>query len=172
MAVLLEVDGYNTLGDLLLQGQVSYGRQKQGAITPDADGNYRDSQWFGASMLAGYSFTPRFQGLVRADYIRNTKNGGGLYTYNGYSFIDEESGELVYGNDGRNGLGPDLDGDLNRGANRYALSLGMKYIYNQSTTFKAEYRLDGADRAVFEDLDNGGFRKHNHLLGTSVVVAF
>jgi hypothetical protein len=172
MAVLLEVDGYNTLGDLLLQGQVSYGQQKQGAITPDAEGNYRDSRWFGVSALAGYMVTPRFQMLARADYIRNNKNGGGLFTYNGYSFVDEETGELVFGNDGRNGLGPDLAGDLDRGANRYALSFGLKYTYNQSTTFKAEYRLDGADRAVFEDLDNGGFRKINHLLGTSVVVAF
>ncbi len=172
MAVLLEVDGYNTIGDLLLQGQVSYGQQKQGAITPDAEGNYRDSQWMGLSMLAGYSFTPRLQGLVRADYIRNTKNGGGLYTYNGYSFVDEETGELVFGNDGRNGIGPDLAGDLNRGANRYALSFGLKYAYNQSTTFKGEFRVDGASRAVFEDVDGGAFKKSNFLLGTSVVVAF
>jgi hypothetical protein len=172
MAVLFEVDGYTTMGDLLLQGQFSAGQQKQGAITPDADGSYRDSRWLGVSVLAGYMFTPRFQGLARADYIRNNKNGGGLFTYNGYSFVDEETGELVYGNDGRNGLGPDLNGDLNRGANRYALSFGLKYTYNESTTFKAEYRLDGADRAVFEDVKNGGFRKINHLLGTSVVVAF
>ncbi len=172
MAAMLELDGYTTMGDITLQGQVSVGQQKQGAITPDADGNYRDSSWAGFSALAGYAFTPRLQGLVRADYIRNTKNGGGLYTYNGYSFVDEESGQLVFGNDGRNGLGPDLAGDLNRGANRYAVSFGMKYAFNQSTTFKAEYRLDGADRAVFEDLKNGGYRKTNHLLGTSIVVVF
>lgn len=172
MSVLLEADGYYLRGDWTAQGQVSYGQQKQGAITPDAQGNYRDSRWWGISGLVGYAITPRLQVLARGDYIRNTKNGGGLFGYNGYSFVDEESGDLVYGNDGRNGLGPDLNGDLDRGANRYALTVGLKYAYDQATTFKVEVRLDGADRRVFEDVKSGDFRKNNTLLGTSVVVAF
>jgi opacity protein-like surface antigen len=154
-----------------VQGQLSYGQQKEGAVTPDASGRYRDSRWYGVSGLAGYAITPRLQGLVRADYLKNDKNGGGLYTYNGYSFIDE-NGLLVYGNDGRNGIGPDLAGDLDRGANRYALTVGLKYALNQNTTLKAEYRFDGADRAVFEDVDSGSFKKNNQLLGASVVVFF
>ena len=171
MAHLFEVDGYYTRGDLTLSGQVGLGTQKKGAITPDADGNYRDSSWWGVSGLAGYMLTPRLQGLVRADYIHNAKNGGGLFTYNGYSGFDDTD-TLVYGNDDRNGLGPDLAGDLNRGANSYALSFGLKYTVNEQTTLKAEYRLDGADRAVFVDVKDGTYHKRNHLVGASMVVAF
>ena len=80
---------------------------------------------------------------------------------------------MVYGNDDRNGLGPDLEsGNYDRGANRYALSFGLKYAFNTSTTFKAEYRLDGADRAVFIDSKDGTYHKQNSLLGASVVVNF
>ncbi|MBT9598084.1 MAG: DUF3138 family protein [Vitreoscilla sp.] len=172
MAHLFEVDGYYLRGDWALQGQVSFGTQKEGAITPDANLNWRDSRWWGVSGLAGYMFTPRFQGLVRADYINNKANGGGLFAYNGYSYTDEESGDFVYGNDGRNGIGPDLNGDLNRGANRYAVTFGTKYAYDLSTTFKLEYRLDGADRAVFEDVKSGTFKKNNQMLAASVLVAF
>ncbi|HEX5688254.1 MAG TPA: DUF3138 family protein [Ideonella sp.] len=172
MAHLFEVDGYYLRGDWALQGQVSFGTQKEGAITPDAEGNFRDSRWWGVSGLAGYMFTPRLQGLVRADYINNKANGGGLFGYNGYSYFDDEAGEMVFGNDGRNGIGPDLAGDLNRGANRYAVTVGMKYAYDLSTTFKLEYRLDGADRAVFEDLNDGTYKKNNSMVAASVVVAF
>ncbi|MEK8033943.1 DUF3138 family protein [Ideonella sp. DXS29W] len=167
MAYLAEVDGYFIRGDWALQGQLSLGKQKDGAITPGADGNWRDSQWVGLSGLAGYMFTPRLQGLVRADYIKNDKNGGGLFTYNGY--YDPDNGSY---NDGRNGIGPDPSGDLDRGANRYALTVGMKYVFNKATTMKLEYRLDGADRAVFEDTKDGSFKKNNSLLGASMVVAF
>jgi Protein of unknown function (DUF3138) len=167
MTHLFEVDGYYLRGDWALQGQVSVGTQKEGAITPDADGNFRDSRWWGVSGLAGYMFTPRFQGLVRADYINNKANGGGLFGYNGY--YDPDNGGF---NDPRNGIGPEPGADLNRGANRYALTVGMKYAYDLSTTFKLEYRLDGADRAVFEDLSDGSFKKNNSMLAASVVVAF
>ena len=78
----------------------------------------------------------------------------------------------MFGNDPRNGIGPDLNGNLNKGANRYALTFGLKFSLNQNATLKAEYRYDGADRAVFEDVDEGGFHKENHLLGASVVVFF
>lgn len=176
MSHLFEIDGWYTRGDLTLGGQLGVGMQKKGAITPtfDDEGNpvWRDARWWGVSGLAGWNFTPRLQGLVRADYIRNAKNGGGLFAYNGYAAFDDEAGEFVFGNDDRNGIGPDLDGNLDRGANRYALTVGLKYIVNLNTTFKAEYRFDGADRAVFYDVGSDGFRKHNHLLGASVVVAF
>ncbi|MCA6216415.1 DUF3138 family protein [Ideonella sp. B7] len=171
LAILAEADGYFTRGDTTLQGQVSYGRQKQGAITPDADGNWRDSQWWGVSGLAGYMFTPRLQGLIRADYIYNRKNGGGLFAYNGYTTTDE-GGALVYGNDDRNGIGPDLNGNVNQGANRYAISLGGKYTWNENTTVKLEYRLDGADKAVFYDVKKDEYKKINQMLATSLVVAF
>lgn len=171
MAQLFEVDGYYTRGELSLSGQFSIGQQKQGAITPDLAGNFRDSRWWGLSGLAGYMFTPRLQGLLRADYINNSKNGGGLFAYNGYSTVDE-FGVITYGNDGRNGLGPDLNGDVNKGANRYAITVGVKYAYDTSTTLKLEYRLDGASQAVFEDVNSGVFKKNNSLIGASLVVAF
>jgi hypothetical protein len=172
MAYLAELDGYFIRGDWTLQGQVSIGQQKDGAITPAADGSWRDSQWAGISGLAGYMVTPRLQALLRADYIKNDKNGGGLFTYNGYTTFDETTGDPIYGNDNRNGLGPDLNGDVNRGANRYALSVGLKYAFDKATTFKLEYRLDGADRKVFYDVTDGSYKKNNSLFGASMVVAF
>lgn len=178
MTHLFEVDGWYQRGDLTLGGQIGFGMQKEGAIIPDADENFRDSRWWGVSGLAGWNFTPRLQGLVRADYIRNSKNGGGLLGYNGYWDVYGVDG--AYG-DFRNGIGPDAtlgcDEDVtnagcSRGANRYALSFGLKYVYDLNTTFKLEYRFDGADRAVFYDVDSGSYKKKNSLLGASVVVGF
>ncbi|MBQ0931021.1 DUF3138 family protein [Ideonella sp. 4Y16] len=161
MAQLLEVDGYFTRGDITLQGQASFGRQK-GAAT-----NGGDSQWWGLSGLAGYLFDPRLQGLIRADYIRNTKNGGGLFGYTG--FVDANDNPTTF--DGRNGIGAN-PADPNRGANRWAVTTGLKYLFDTSTTLKLEYRLDGADRAVFEDVKTGALKKTNNMLAASVVVAF
>ena len=62
--------------------------------------------------------------------------------------------------------------DPQRGANRYALTVGVKYLVNPNTTFKAEYRLDGADRAVFEDVGSGTYKKTNNMVATSMVVNF
>ncbi len=177
MTHLIEVDGYFIRGDWTVQGQVSYGRQKEAGIIPDADGNFRDAEWWGVSALAGYAITPRLQGLVRADYIKNDKNGGGLLTYTGY--WDAFGVDGPYG-DYHNGIGPDprlgcedqTVAGCDKGANRYALSFGLKYAYNLSTTFKAEYRLDGADRPVFADVKDGTFKKTNHLFGAAVVVSF
>ncbi|MCI1192056.1 DUF3138 family protein [Calidifontimicrobium sp. SYSU G02091] len=182
MTHLFEVDGWYTRGDLTLGGQIGFGMQKKGAIIPDADGNFRDSRWWGVSGMAGWNFTPRLQGLVRVDYLNNAKNGGGLFGYNGYwtAIADGEASTTDYG-DWRNGIGPDanlgcypdptVDG-CSRGANRYALSLGLKYLFNEHTTLKAEYRLDRADRPVFYDVGSDSYKKLNHLLGASVVVAF
>jgi hypothetical protein len=176
-AILAEVDGWFTRGDLTLGGQISYGQQEGAAIAPDPiSGELRDARWWGVSGLAGYKLTPRLQALVRADYINNEKNGGGLFGYTGY--WDPASGSL---GDGRNGIGVDgnLDcvtdatiEDCNRGANRYAVSFGLNYLFNENTTFKAEYRYDGADRAVFYDVRSGTYKKTNQLLGASVVVSF
>ena len=160
-AHLFEVDGYFIRGDWTLQGQFSYGQQAQAAL------NGGDSRWVGVSGLAGYALTPRLQALVRADFLENKKNGGGFF---GYSFAD-----------GRNGIGPDiskLDPGTGTplpgasGANRYALTVGLKYLFNQNTTFKAEYRYDGATERVFENVRDGAYKKNNHLLGGSVVLFF
>jgi opacity protein-like surface antigen len=164
---LFEVDGYFIRGDLTLQGQVGFGRQKDASIVPAADGSLRDAQWWGVSGLAAYKFIPRWEGVVRFDYVNNTKNGGGLLQYS----VE----------DGRNGIGPDatlgctstgwVDG-CDKGANRYALAVGVNYLLTPNTTLKAEYRLDRATQPVFLDVKSGEYRKSNSLLGASVIVSF
>ena len=156
---LFEFDAYFIRGDWTVQGQLSYGQQKRAAITADpVTGEMRDARWWGASGLAAYKLDPRLEAVARLDYLRNRKNGGGLLTY---SFADD-----------RNGIGPDLAGDPERGASRTALSLGLNYRYNLSTTVKAEARFDRADLPVFLDVKSGSYRKSNSVFGTSVVVAF
>ncbi|GAP34684.1 DUF3138 family protein [Piscinibacter sakaiensis] len=156
---LFEVDAYFIRGDLTLQGQVGVGMQKQAAITADpVTGALRDSRWAGVSVLGAYRFTPRLEGIVRADYISNKKNGGGLL---GYGFADPV-----------NGIGPDPAGDPEVGANRTALSLGLGYVLDENTSIKAEYRLDRASQPVFLDVKSGVLRKSNQVFGASVVVHF
>ncbi len=165
---LFEIDAYFVRGDWTVQGQLTYGQQKNGAITADpVTGELRDSRWYGASVLAAYKITPRLEGIARLDYLNNRKNGGGLL---GYTFADD-----------RNGIGPDgtlgcaitgwVDGCEN-GANRMALSLGVGYLFNANTTLKAEYRIDRASQPVFLYSGDGSYRKSNHLFGASVVLSF
>ena len=164
---LFEVDGYFIRGDWTVQGQFSYGRQRRAAATPDADGNLRTASWMGVSGLAAYKFTPRFEGTVRADYIRNRKNGGGLLGYtsdtrNGIGpgmRYDDESGEVVF-----------IDAD--RGVNRSAISMGLSYLFDLNTTLKAEYRLDRASDPVFLNVKDGSYSRNNQLFGLSVLVSF
>ena len=156
---LLEADAYFIRGDWTVQGQVSYGRQKDAAITADpVTGDLRTARWWGASALAAYKWTPRFETTARLDYLANKKNGGGLL---GYNFADD-----------RNGIGPDPAGDPEVGANRTALTLGASWLFNLNTTFKAEYRLDRASQPVFVDVKSATFGKTNHMLGASMLVSF
>lgn len=167
----LEIDGYYIRGDWTLQGQLAWGRIKDGA----ANGN---AEWSGVSGLAAYSFTPRLKGIVRADYVKNDKNGGGIFG-SVPACGDDDCNTLVA--DGRNGFGPQMVFDSStgiwgadasgKGNNRYAMSLGLSYLYGLNTTFKVEYRLDGASGNAFIGAQ-GNYRKTNHLLGTSVVVTF
>ena len=156
---LFEADAYFIRGPLTWQGQVSWGRQRGAAITADpTTGELRDASWTGLSTLLAYKFIPRWEAIGRLDHVRNAKNGGGML---GYTVADD-----------RNGWGPDLAGDPERGANRTALSLGLSWQYNLNTTFKAEARFDRANLPVFLDIKTGEYRKSNSLFGTSVVVAF
>lgn len=159
MAHLFEIDAYFIRGDVTWQGQLSYGTQKKAAITADpVTGELRDSQWVGLSTLFAYKWMPRFETTARFDYIHNQKNGGGLL---GYTSAD-----------GRNGIGPDANGDAEKGANRMALTVGASYLWDLNTTFKAEYRLDRANLPVFEYVKDGLFKKSNHVFGASVLVSF
>jgi hypothetical protein len=164
-----EIDGYFVRGDVTVQGQLSFGKHKGAAVTPDPDtGALRDASWTGLSVLGAYKFNPRFEGIARLDHIRNRKNGGGLLGF--------------AASDSRNGIGPgilelDANGDpvfidAERGASRSALSLGLSYLFDLNTTFKFEYRLDRADQPVFLNVKDGSFKKSNSLLGTSVLVSF
>lgn len=156
---LFEVDGYFIRGDWTLQGQVSVGQQRRAAITPDPEtGELRNARWWGLSTLAAYKINPRLEAIARFDYLNNKKNGGGLL---GYGVAD-----------GRNGIGPNPGGDSEIGANRYALSLGLGYLYNSNVSFKAEYRLDRASQPVFLYNSDGSYRKTNSLVGLSTVVSF
>jgi hypothetical protein len=160
---LFEVDAYFIRGDWSFFGQASYGQQ-EGAAIFNSDGVLRDAQWWGLSGTAAYKFTPRLEGVLRADYIDNSKNGGGLL---GFGFDDYVNGI------GRGLLG---DGSFAKGesvgANRWALSLGMNYLFDENTIFKLEYRYDGADQPVFEYVGEGRFEKSNSVFGASVVVSF
>jgi hypothetical protein len=164
---LFEFDAYFIRGDWTVQGQVSLGQQKGASIIADpVTADLRDARWTGLSALAAYKFNPRLEGVVRMDHIRNSKNGGGLLTY--------------VANDDRNGIGIDptidctVDPTLkacNTGANRTALSFGLSYLWDLSTTFRVEYRLDRANLPVF-GYEDGSYRKSNSLVGASVVVSF
>jgi hypothetical protein len=166
----VELDAWYLRGDWTFNGHVSYGSQKKAAITADpVTGDLRDSQWYAASALAAYKFTQRVEGVLRADYVYNKKNGGGLLDY---TFSD-------FGN----GIGPGVDAtgtvvDGEKGANRYAITAGLNYAYNSNVTFKFEYRYDGADQAVFGNKDalltgtNPKYLKNNSLFGTAAVFSF
>jgi hypothetical protein len=163
---LLEFDAYFVRGDWSVFGQVSYGQQRKAAIF-NSDGVLRDARWWGVSGTAAYKITPRLETVLRGDYVVNRKNGGGLL---GYSF-----------DDGINGIGRGTldDGSFAKGedvgSNRWALSLGMNYLYDENTIFKLEFRHDGASQPVFAQqsgLAVKGWRKSNQLLGASVVVKF
>ena len=174
---LFEFDAYFIRGDWTVQGQLALGRHQGAAIAPDPNtAALRDAKWSGLSGLVAYKITPRLEAIVRADHLRNEKNGGGLLGYTGY--WDPAGGVL---GDSRSGLGADgtLDcvtdptvAECNRGANRSALSFGMGWLYDLNTTFKVEYRLDHADRRVFLVAKDGSYKKTNHLLGASVLVAW
>ena len=163
MAHLFEVDAYFTRGDWSLFGQVSFGQQKGAAIF-NSDGQLRDARWWGLSGTAAYKLTPRLEGVLRADYIGNKKNGGGLLGYTG--------------DDDINGIGRGVDADGNFakgesvGSNRWALTLGMNYLYDENTIMKFELRQDGASQPVFYDVKSSRYYKSNTLLGASVVVSF
>lgn len=163
----IEFDGWYTRGDLTLNGHVTYGAQQKAAITADPNtGKLRDSQWVGVSALAAYKFTQRLEGVLRADYVYNQKNGGGLLDYN---FAD-----------GVNGIGPDqMGGDPEKGADKYAIAAALDYSLNSNVILKFEYRYDGATQNVFANKDaltgtgsDPKFVKSNSLLGTSVVFYF
>lgn len=147
---LMEIDGFQDRGDWSLRGQMSWGNGGSKAA------NAGNAEWVGLSALVGYKFTPRLQGLVRADYLINEANTGGVYGTN---------------NDELNGFGASSS-DATKGANRYALSVGLNYLINSNASWKLEVRHDSADGDVFKNQATGNMVRDNMLLGTSLVVKF
>jgi len=172
LAATIEADFWYTRGDLTLNGQLSYGQQEKAAITADpVTGDLRDARWYGASVLLGYKLTPRLEGIVRADYLMNEDNGGGL--------LDWTFSDAV------NGIGPGLDAtgtpiDPEKGADKYAVTVGLNYSINENATFKLEYRYDGASEDVFGNKaalqdpasPDAKYLSSNSLVSTGVVVFF
>ena len=171
-AQMFEVDGYLTKGNWGYYGQAGIGQQALAAY------NGGKARWWGLSGLLTYNFTPRFLGLIRADYMNNSTNGGGLPG----GYMNSSTAGSSTGFNGVNGFGPGyvydpVAGawsvtDPNKGANRYALTLGWNYLLTQSTTLKMEYRYDRSSLATFYNVSDGSYKNSNNLLAASVVVSF
>lgn len=175
----VDFDTYFIRGDWTWQGQLETGYAKRSAYNGGA------SKWVGASTLLAYKFAPRVEGIVRADYIRNSSNGGGvpgIVFDAGCGVFDptDPTGAGVEANCGdyRNGFGPGIDNatgliaNPNKGANRYAITLGLNYILAPNTTLKFEARRDGSSQNTFYDVDSQTYKKNNLLFGTSAVISF
>ncbi|WP_034411802.1 DUF3138 family protein [Derxia gummosa] len=179
---MFEVDGFFTRGDLDIKGQIGGGEWQHNAF------NGRMAQWWGASLFASYQLTPKWELLGRADYLNNRRNGGGTIgvvspgndcELNG---IDDGSCSAAAIADGLNGFGPGMGYDSSfgrwtatnpdKGANRWALSVGAGYLFSDNVRFKLEYRYDRANLPVFIDSRDGSYGKDNHLLGASSVISF
>lgn len=173
---ILEIDGYFIRADWTLQGQLTWGRQKSSAGNLYPAG---ENSWAGLSGLAAYKFTPRLEGILRYDYIHNTRNGGGLLGSTFGGTCKDLTGTETNCPDGRNGFGPAMvfDGtdwlveDPTRGTNRMALALGLNYALMPGVNLKAEYRYDRASGRVFKNAE-GRYVRDNHLLGFSSVISF
>lgn len=80
--------------------------------------------------------------------------------------------------DYRNGFGPGIDNvtglisDPNKGANRYALTLGMNYSLTPNAVLKFELRRDGSSENTFYDVPSKTYKKDNLMFGASTVVSF
>lgn len=177
----LEADSYFIRGDLTLQGQIEVGQTKNAAF------NGGDAKWVGLSTLAAYKITPRLEGIVRLDYIRNSNNGGGVPSVvfgagcgtadlttdpSGATAMDSSCGDY------RNGFGPGIDNatglvaDPNKGANRYAMTFGLNYALTPNALLKFELRRDGSSENTFYDVPSKTYKKDNLLFGASTVVSF
>ena len=178
----VQADFYNNKGDWSFAGQLDYGKWDNAAT------NGKNAEWLGASLLAGYKFTPRTEGVLRADYIKNSKNGGGMpgnvfragfvpFDVNGDGTIDPDEGISTL-NDPFSGFGPEIDTatglpvNADKGANRYALTATFNYLLDKNVTLRAEYRLDGSSLRTFLNTKDGSYSKTNNLLGLQLIYFF
>lgn len=168
----LEADTYFIRGDWTLQGQLEAGVTKHAAF------NGGDAKWMGLSGLAAYKITPRLEGIARVDYIKNSKNGGGVPSVVfPADLVTDPSGATFMG-DYRNGFGPGIDNatgliaDPEQGANRYAATFGLNYAFAPNVLLKFEVRRDASSQNTFYDVSSQTYKKDNTLVGVSTVVNF
>lgn len=162
---VMAIDGGYTHGDWQFNGQLSSGWMRGAAANLDASGVQQDAEWTGISALLGYKATPRLQLLARADYIYNSKNGGGTYAYPG-------GGSGLGAELQSDGVTPVLDDQGNAvGANLTRLTLGTNYQINANTQWKMEYRMDQSTGHNFVDT-NGVATRQRSRLGTALVLSF
>ncbi len=182
----VQADFYHNKGDWSFAGQIDYGKWEKAA------NNGGDAEWISVSALAAYKFTPRAEGVLRADYIKNSKNGGGMpgnvfretvvqTDTNGDGLIDDlddPAGAVSVFNDPFSGFGPEVDAatglliDDSKGANRYAITATFNYLLSSNVTLRAEYRLDGSSLRTFLNTKDGSYSKTNNLLGLQLVYFF
>lgn len=181
---LIELDFYNLSGAMEYYGNVAFGEIQQTATDTDDAGRTKKASWMGIGGLVVYRATPQLSLLARADYIKNSKNGGGVFGARGLDGTGDGLNGFgtprVYSEDDRNGDG-NIDGWVAEngaeGVNRYALSVGANYVYDANTQFKLELRHDWANGKVFgSNYDSSGtateYKKSRNLIGASVVVNF
>lgn len=164
---VMALDGGYTRGDWQFNGQLTSGWMRNAAS------NGGDAEWTGLSGLVGFKVTPRLQLIARADYLENSKNGGGTYVStqptapDGATALDTTA----------NGLGPvrNADGlntdDANVGANLTRLTLGTNYQINANAQWKTEYRIDTSTGYNFID-QNGVATRQRSRIGTAFVLSF
>lgn len=164
----LEVDGWWTRGDFNSNLQFTLGRQKDAAL------NGGDASWYGLSYLSSLRLTSAWTVAGRLDYLNNQKNGGGTFAVGnslGSTGLPEGTLGDVY-----NGFGPGDPNaagyDVNKGANRYALSGSVTYRYTRHVAFRAELRHDRATTPAFYNFSNDSFTKSNSLLGLQTIINF
>ena len=164
----IEVDAWYTRADFNGNIQYTLGRQKGAAY------NGGDSGWWGFSALLSERVTPKLTLAGRLDYLNDEKNGGGTFNiYNSNAFSGNAS-LLASGitGDGINGFGPGTEGDINKGANRYALSLAATYRMTRYAALRGEIRHDVATTSAFYNFTSNTFQKTNDVVGVQTVINF
>lgn len=176
----LEADYWYTRGDLTLNAQIEGSKMKNGAF------NGGNATTTGVSVLAAYKLTPEWEARIRGDYLDNGKNGGGgpAVVFGGLC-PDDGTGTATPAatcGDYRNGFGPGVNynaaagiwelGNINKGTERTALTLGLNYQYNDNGLLKFEYRYDHSNLNSFVNDKGTNYKNSNSLIGVQTVVKF
>lgn len=167
-----EVDLGYTLFETTINAQLDYGRQQKAAW------NGGDATWWGASLLGNYKFSDIVSGTLRADYLDNSKNGGGMPAIYGLA------ASATPGTDTVNGFGIDPAcyasaqaadatdfGYSCKGAKRTSLTAALLYYPIKQVVLKAEFRYDHANMPVFQKKDATA-TNNNSLIGLQAVYGF